>query len=286
MTKRMLILGHTGKMGTALVDVFSDSYNVIGKNSRDFDAEDFDQVKDLLDRERPEIVINTVAFLGIDPSENEPIKAFRLNALYPQILARLSAENGFTLVHFSTDGVFNDEKNDFYVESDMPCPLHVYGATKYSGDCFIQSLAKKYYIFRIPMLFGETTKNDQFVEKMFMKVKEGAATLKIAGDVFSSPTYSKDIAKIVCEIIEGDEVSGVYHVANEGKASLFELMNEIVKNTGMDVCIEEASFNDFPYVGRKNTNTPMKSEKLESMRPWQEAAKDYCDVLNATKKLQ
>ncbi|MCK5579914.1 MAG: NAD(P)-dependent oxidoreductase [Candidatus Omnitrophica bacterium] len=286
MEKKVLLLGSTGKVGTACAEIFKEGYVLVGKNSQDFDAVNFDQVRTLLELEKPDIVINTVAFLGIDPSEKKPVKAFQLNALYPQLLAQLSAELGFVLVHFSTDGVFDDQKNDFYVESDMPRPLNVYGATKYCGDCFIQSLAKEYYVFRIPTLFGESPKNDQFVEKMFQKIQDGASTLRIAGDVISSPSYSKDIAARVCQVIETNQPWGIYHVANEGKTSLYELMQEIVKNLGMDVVIEKASFNDFPYVARKNTNTPITSEKLEPMRPWTDAVKDYCDSLKILKSVK
>jgi len=119
MPKTILLLGHTGKLGSALHICLSPDYQVVGKNSRDFDASDFEQVAALLEQSRPEIVINTVAFMGIDQCELEPEKAQLINTLLPGYLAKLSEQKDITLVHFSTDAVFNDEKNDYYHE-EMP----------------------------------------------------------------------------------------------------------------------------------------------------------------------
>lgn len=276
MPKRILLLGSTGKMGTALREVFMPDYLIIGKHRKDFDALSFSQVRQLIEENKPDIVINTVAFIGIDSCEKEPEKAFRLNTLYPKFLAELSKEKKLLFIHFSTDAVFNDKKNDFYTESDTPCPLNIYGFTKYGGDCFVQTIAQRYYIFRISVLFGETGKNTQFVEKMLQKIREGQNVIKVSADIFSSPTYSKDVAKEVRRIIEAKYPFGTYHVANQGKASLYELMKEIVENLGLPVRVEKASYKDFLYVGMKNTCTPLKSEKISFLRPWQEAVKEYC----------
>ena len=277
MHKRVLLLGHTGKMGLALKEVFDSDYYVIGKSSKDFDAANFEQVCGLVEENSPDVVINSVAFVGIDLCEKEPQKALVLNTLYPKFLAELSGEKEFLLIHFSTDAVFNDEKRDFYIEKDRPQPLNIYGLTKYGGDCFIQAIAKDYYIFRISVLFGEASKNTQFVEKMLQKVKEGCGALKISNDIMLSPTYNKDVAKEVRRILETPLPFGLYHIANEGKASLYDLMKEIIENIGLDVKVEKASYRDFPFLGRKNTYTPIKSEKIDSLRPWKEAVREYCN---------
>jgi len=276
---KVLLLGSTGKMGTALMCVFQDGYSIIGKNSRDFDASDFVQVRRLIEEIQPNIVLNTVALLGIDPCEQDPLKAFCINTLYPKCLAELSKEKDFLLVHFSTDAVFNDRQEGFCKEVDTPRPLNVYGLTKYGGDCFIQNIAKEFYIFRVSVLFGETSKETQFVEKMLKKIKSGQKVLRISDDIISSPSYSKDIAKEVRRIIETNPPFGLYHIVNEGKASLFDLMQEIVRNLGLAVSVERCSYKDFPFIGVKNTCTPLKSQKLKPLRPWQEAVKEYCSLI-------
>lgn len=279
MTK-ILLLGSTGKMGTALKKVFGKDYLVISKNSRDFDALNFDQVLNLIKENQPDIVMNTVAFVGIDQCEKEPEKALRLNTLYPKLLAELSNEMGFLLVHFSTDAVFNDGQGSFYTENDCARPLNMYGFTKYGADCFIKAIAKKYYIFRISVQFGETTKNNQFVEKMLQRIREGQKVLDISADIVSSPSYSKDIAREIKKIIEEMTPFGLYHIANNGAASLYDLMKEIVQNLSLDVEVRKASYKDFSYIGIKNTYTPIRSGKIAPLRPWQEAVKEYCSGLH------
>ena len=277
--KKILLLGNTGKMGVALKDIFDGDYKIIGKNSSDFNATRFIEVQELIEENTPDIVMNTVAYLGIDPSEKDPENAFRLNSLYPKLLAELSIRKDFILVHFSTDAVFNDKKRDFYVENDAPHPLNIYGMTKYGGDCFIQAIANRYYIIRLSILFGMTTKITQFVEKMLQKVEEGQETLKISNDIICSPTYNKDVALEVRRILEETRPFGLYHVANEGKASLYDLMSEIIKNLNHNIQVEKASYTDFPFLGQKNTYTPIKSEKIDSLRPWKDAVKEYCNKI-------
>ena len=276
MAKKILLLGHTGKMGLALREVFGKKYHIVGKNSSDFDAANYVQVRGLILEHQPDIVINAVAMLGIDPCEENLHRAFSLNTLYPKFLAEISREKGFLLVHYSSDAVFKDRKTGCYSEKDLPCPLNIYGLTKYGGDCFVQAIAKRYYIFRVSLLFGETAKNTQFVEKMLQKVKEGNRILKISSDIISSPTYSKDVACEVKRIIEKKYSYGLYHIANRGRASLYEVMKEIVKNLKLQVKVEKASYKDFPYIGIKNTCTPLTSGKIPLLRPWKEAVKEYC----------
>ncbi len=276
--QKILILGNTGKMGNAIMHSFKSYYNISGKNHQDFDAINLTSVKEIVESEKPDYVINTVAFMGIDPCEMNPEKAIKINAIYPKFLAELSNEENFTLIHFSTDSVFSGQKKGFYVESDIPDPINIYGLTKYGGDCFVQSIANKYYILRLSVLFGKS-ESDQFVEKMLVKLKKGE-NLKIADDVISSPTYNLDVADRLLDIISNKYPYGLYHTINFGQASLYELMCEIVKNLGVSSLVTKGSYKDFPYTGNKNLFTPLISEKLPPLRDWKDAVKEYCNSVN------
>ena len=108
--KKLLLLGSTGKMGVALHNAFKSAYDVFGKSSKNFEAYSPKTVDPLIDEIGPDIVVNTVAFLGIDPCELEPEKAFHLNTMFPKHLAELSEKKDFVLVHFSTDAVFPNNR--------------------------------------------------------------------------------------------------------------------------------------------------------------------------------
>ncbi len=284
MRPKILLLGSTGKMGSALREVFSSGYTVVGTSSADLDATDFPQLLAIIDEHKPDIVINSIAFLGIDACEYEPQKAFCLNTLYPKYLAELSDDNGFLLVHFSTDAVFNNDKQDFLLESDPVSPLNVYGMSKYGGDCFIKAIAERYYIIRVSLLFGQSTNSLQFVEKMLTRIRQGADVLHIADDIVLSPSYTVDVALEVKRLLEGSLPYGLYHVVNEGKASLFEFMTELVGRLHPDVCIERVSSREFPTLGIKNSFTPLASEKISPLRPWTEAVKAYCAALSGMER--
>ncbi len=279
MKSKVLLLGNTGKLGSAFERVLSKHFELVGLSSRNFDASDFDALSSIISGHAPDIVINTVAFLGIDPCEKDPNNALRMNTLYPRCLAEITKKIGAVLVHFSTDAVFNDAKHDYLTESDIPIPVNFYGLSKYGGDCLVQSTCEKYYIFRVPILFGPHSKKNQFVEKMLDNIKSGQRTLRFADDILSSPTYSLDVARKVRELLIEQVPFGLYHISNTGKASLFDLMSSIINELKLPIDIERGSYLDFPSVGQKNTYTPLSSVKTTSMRPWEEAVKEYCQLL-------
>lgn len=268
----ILILGHTGKMGTALKDVLKEhTLHLLGRERINIHQpfEVIDYVK-----ENPiDVIINAVAHIGIDPCEEDYGEAILVNTTFPNILALLANETDCTFVHFSTDAVFPN--GGPFVESDMPDPLNVYGLSKSLADKCIPHIHEKHYICRLSVLFGETPKKNQFVEKMLARDGD----LSIADDIILSPTYSKDVARTVKWLLEGEQPYGLYHVANDGIASLYDLMKEILENLESDAEISRASYKDFPHIGIKNTHTPLRSEKIPCMRMWQDAAKEYCNNL-------
>jgi dTDP-4-dehydrorhamnose reductase len=111
---------------------------------------------------------------------------------------------------------------------------------------------------------------------MIRLVRQGQRILRVPVDIISSPSYSRDIAAALRELIDGRAPCGLYHVANQGSASLYDLMVEISRELALNVVVEKASSKEYPSVGRKNIYTPIASEKLKPLRPWQEAVKEFC----------
>ena len=276
MKPNMLLLGASGKIGTALSRELTQEYDIISKTSEDFDAHDFDQVKKLVEETKADYVVNAVAKMGIDPCEQKPEEAFRLNTLLPKYLAHLADIHGATLIHFSSASVFDGRKNDYYSENDLPCPLNIYGATKLGGDAMVQAYTEKHYIFRLPITFGPSTNKNQFVERMLRSANSGQQ-IRVSDDVFDSPSYSKDIAHEIHRVLNRSLPFGLYHVTNRGHASLFELMTYLLEKAGFKTPVERASFREFTHVGIKNTNTPMTTAKLKPLRSWKRAADDFIE---------
>jgi len=114
---------------------------------------------------------------------------------------------------------------------------------------------------------------------MLERARGGTRALQVADDIVATPTGSLDVAHEVRRMLREGCPSGLYHVVNTGRASLWELMNEVVTSLGLDVTVEKASYKDFSSIGRKNTCTPIRSARLPALRPWQDAVREYCRVL-------
>ncbi len=278
--KKLLLLGGSGKLGTAINQVFSPQWTIKSLTSQDFDAANPESLLPQLSDFHPDLIVNCVAYLGIDPSEADPQAAFRLNALLPRYLAELAEKYSCPLVHFSSDAVFSGAKKTILSEQDCPDPVNLYGITKLAGDHLVAAVTPRHYILRISLLFGASSKQNQFVEKMLERVRKGQAELQIAADIVASPSYAPDIARQLFNIIEEKRPWGLYHVANDGQASLFDLMKELCRLCAPQVRVQAASHHDFAAVGRKNDFTPLCSVKLNALRPWQEALVDYVATLD------
>ncbi len=273
---RVVLFGSSGKVGTAVNTVFNEHYTVFSINRSDCDVRELSKVKQVIEDYHPDIVINTVAFNGIDACENDPQQALSVNTLFPRLLADLSVSHDFLLVHFSSDAVFNGKSNDYYLEDSFASPINVYGLTKFGADCFISAIARRYYIARISLQFGSSAGNVQFVEKMLEKMRQGCNRLQISNDIIASPSYSLDVADMVKKLIENESSFGLYHIANDGMASLCEFMQEMADMMRFDVIIEPVPHSHFVSRGLKNTRTPIRSDKVQPMRHWRDALAEYC----------
>ncbi|MEO5336609.1 MAG: NAD(P)-dependent oxidoreductase [Magnetospirillum sp. WYHS-4] len=269
--KTVLLFGASGKMGTALSRALAGSYRVTGLSSADLDARDFAAVRARVERDKPDIAINAVAMLGIDACEKDPNAACRLNAYLPRLLARLMADSGGTMVHFSTETVFSGALGRPLTEDDEPDPVNVYGHSKYMGDLLVRDATPRHYLFRLPVLFGPSAKRNQLLERMLDKARAGEPILRLAADIVTSPTLSLDVAHAVRRALDDGWDHGLYHLANAGQASLYELVSEAVRQAGLATRVEPASCHDFPSLGKKNTVTPLVSRKRPPLRSWQEA---------------
>jgi dTDP-4-dehydrorhamnose reductase len=273
----MLVLGHRGKLGLALVRAFGQRFQVEGRSlSQGFDAGDFSQVRQLLEAVRPQVVANAVACTGLDACEADSAKAFQLNAHLPRYLARCSRELGFLLLHFSSDAVFDGTREaGFYSEDDPPAPVNVYGASKLEGDVWAAAETERHYVFRLSVLAGECQGPGQFLEKMIARARSGQ-TLQVSNDIFCSPSYVRDVAEAVRAAVDSGLPFGLYHTANTGCASLWELVDAAVRELGLEAPVLPVSHETFPSRARKALYTPLTSVKQAPLRPWREAIRDYC----------
>ena len=265
-TIKTLIIGADGMLGFDLCKVFSDAVKFTHKY---IDITDREQVLESIQKIKPNLVINAAAYTDVDGCEDHQELAFKVNGYGPGYIAEACKEIGATLIHFSTDYVFNGSKKE-YIESDTPAePINVYGRSKLLGEQKIAENLDDYRIIRISWLFGTHGKN--FVETM-LRLSGEMAQVKVVNDQFGKPTYTVDLANKITEIAELD--SGIYHVTNEGICSWYEFASAVISNTVP--CTSE----EFPRKARRPKYSVLVNTKTKPMRHWKEALKDYMKERN------
>ena len=183
---------------------------------------------------RPDLVLNTTAFHNVDVCEDEPARAFAVNAIAPKHLADACAEHGAALMHLSTDYVFSGRAGRPYTETDAPDPVNVYGASKAAGEQIIRQRLDRHYIVRGSGLFGvagAAGKGGNFVETMLRLAREGKP-IKVVDDQTLSPTYTGDLAEKLLEIARSGRY-GTYHVTGSGECSWYDFARAIFEEVGL-----------------------------------------------------
>lgn len=280
MKPRILIFGARGKLGSAVARAMADGWEVVALDRQAVDINDPEAVNRLLAEAAPDVAVNAVVFGGVDACEREPERAFAVNTLFPRRLAERAEAQGFTLVHFSSDAVFPDAPPGvWHTESSPAGPPNVYGLTKFGADCLIAATTARAYVLRLSVQFGERPQPTQFLERMLEMALSGRESLRVASDIVVSPSYSRDVAARVRDILESDLAPGLYHLANEGSASLHELVSQAVADLGLPTRVEPVAHTCFPGLGRRNLRTPIRSEKIPPLRPWRLALTDHCRSL-------
>jgi dTDP-4-dehydrorhamnose reductase len=257
--QKVLILGASGMLGHDLQKVYPGAVC----RGHELDVTDEKTVSSFLLDLKPSLVINVAAFTNVDGSEDQQDLAFAVNGEGPVYVAAACHEVGATLVHYSTDYVF-DGSQESYVESDKPNPINVYGASKLRGEEAIVSAMEDYRIIRTSWLFGRHGLN--FVETM-LRLSAEMEMVRVVNDQFGKPTYTVDLAAKTPEIAKREP--GIYHITNEGVCSWYEFASAIIPN------VEPCSSEEFLRPAKRPKFSILENTKTNPMRPWQDALADY-----------
>ena len=151
---KIVILGSNGQLGSDLRKVLAPNYELINSTSADINAAAADVSSQLVPYTDVDYIINCIATTNVDGCESNPQQAFLVNSAFAVQLAQFCTANQITLIHISTDYVFDGTNPNTYLENDQPNPLNVYGLSKYAGEIAVKTYADKYFILRVSSLFG------------------------------------------------------------------------------------------------------------------------------------
>lgn len=277
---KILIIGANGQLGTDLVRILR-HHQVIALTHKEIEVCDHRGTKKILEEHKPEAVINTSAYHRVDLCEDHIEETFKVNTYAVRNLAEICQDLGSVLVHLSTDYVFGGEKKSPYREKDLPNPLNVYGVSKLAGEYFVHQICQTYFIIRTSGLYGvagASGKGGNFVELMIRLAKEGRP-IKVVSDQILTPTYTKELAKKIAQLIETGEY-GLYHVTNNGQCTWYEFARVIFELVGLHPDLSATTSEEFgakakrsPYSVLENAN--LRKLDLDDLSSWREALEQY-----------
>ncbi|SHK41524.1 dTDP-4-dehydrorhamnose reductase [Thermocrinis minervae] len=279
---KILITGAKGQLGSEFLKKLNNNNNInlLALGKEELDVGNFEQVMEVFESFRPDIVINCSAYNQVDKAETEKELAYRVNAEGPKNLAKACEKYKAYLIHYSTDYVFDGKKEGLYTEDDPPNPLNEYAKSKLMGEKHIQEILENYLIFRVSWVYGEGKQN--FLYKL-MQWAQTQEYLRIACDEFSVPTSTNTIVEVTLKAIE-QGLTGLYHLVNSGYTSRFEWAREFFKLKGIRKFIYPAYQSDFNLPAKRPRFSAMSNEKIcktlgIEIEEWEEKlAKDVLEL--------
>lgn len=228
---KILLLGRHGQLGWELERTLAPLGPIAALGSREVDLADANVLRRKIRELRPEVIVNAAAYNAVDRAESEPEKALAINGQAPGVLAEESAALAATLIHYSTDYVFDGRKGAPYSESDEPNPLSAYGSSKLAGEQAVMGMRGSYLILRTAWVYS--TRRGSFVTKVLEWARQ-RETLRIVNDQVSSPTWARMLAEATALILARgpdyiSERRGLYHLAGAGFASRYDWAKEIIR---------------------------------------------------------
>ena len=289
---KILLIGKEGHVGGELSSLLRPLGELIIYGEEDLDLTQVDRIREKLSDIQPHIIVNAAAYTAVDQAEEEPDLAQAVNGTAPAILAEEAKKQGAALVHYSTDYVFDGEKQGPYTEADSPNPLCVYGRTKLAGDEAIQSAGLPHLIFRTSWIYG--LKGENFLLTIQRLAKE-RDELKIVDDQIGSPTWCRTIAQTTANVLTqvlpqsspGDfssfkQASGLYNLVCGGQTSRFGFARAILEtsSSSQDTKLVPIPTSEHPTPAKRPKNSVLSTKKLKSAfgidpPPWDVTLK-YC----------
>jgi dTDP-4-dehydrorhamnose reductase len=271
---KLLVTGAAGMLGRdVMLAAGNAGHDVVGFGRAELDVASPAAVERKLDLERPDVVINCAAWTDVDGAEETEEAAFAVNGTGAGNIAAGAAAIGASIVHVSTDYVFDGSKGEPYVESDQPAPLSAYGRTKLAGEEATAAANKRHFIVRSAGLFGIGGAN--FVETM-MRLAADHGEVLVVRDQVTSPTYTWHLAYGIVRLIEGIEF-GIHHMAAAGHCSWYEFAREIFEQARVECKVLSATTEMLARPAPRPAFSALTSQREHAIRlpSWQDGLAGY-----------
>jgi len=275
---KVIILGGKGQLGKEFENFLKDKAEIYSFSHLELDVLNQELLIKKIQEIKPEVVINCSAYTKVDKAEEEKEECIKVNAIGAKNVSYASYKVGAKVIYFSTDYIFDGEKESPYTELDSPNPISTYGRSKLLGEKYTSKHNPNYLILRISWLYGINGRN--FIKTIIKKAKE-EKELKIVSDQKGSPTYTLDVVKQTWELIKKDKI-GIYHSANQGETSWYEFAKKIIEKLKINVKISPIKTGEYPALAKRPKysvldNYLLKLEGINIMRDWETALNEFLD---------
>jgi len=274
----VLLVGARGQLGSDLMALKNEMF--IPWTSDTINLLDLTTLEQKLSECSFEAIVNVAAYNKTEKAEEEQALAYTINGHAVGVMSKMAQKRKVPFIHISTDFVFDGKKGSPYVETDLPAPLSVYGASKALGEAYALSQCEQSYVLRTASLYGKNgsrEKKGHFVDAI-RKKGEGTDPIKVVSDIFMSPTSTLSLSKAILAILRDRPEPGLYHAVNGGEASWHQLALAIGEKYGFKYRIEPVSQKDFPSKIRRPLYSALSNEKIDkivSLPSWEEALYEY-----------
>lgn len=275
---KVLITGANGMLGKDIAEAFSD-YELFLTDRDDLNITNKEKVGELIKKIKPWLVINCAGYIDVERAEDEKSLVNQINGEGVLNLATSCKNNSCILAHISTEYVFNGEDKYGYDENSNTNPETAYGRSKAIGEKFLKNSACDFYLVRTSWLYGKNPQRGKgrgvnFVDRIQELAKE-QDELDMVNDQISKPTYTKDFAKALYELVTEKYAFGIYHLVNEEETTPYEFANEIFKIKNINIKTNPISYTTYSSKVKRPINAILINTKFPKLRSWKEAIKDY-----------
>lgn len=260
----ILITGSKGQLGSEIRELSSEyNYNFLFTDKDSLDITDKQNIKKFIEKNSIDIIINCAGYTAVDRAEKDELNSNKINHLAVKYLAEVAKDKDIKLIHISTDYVFDGKNYKPYNEYDITNPQNIYGKTKLLGEQAIQSINPlNTIIIRTSWLYSSFGAN--FVRTM-LRLGEEKESIKVIFDQVGTPTYARDLAKTILNIlpqIKNKEVE-IYNYSNEGAISWYDFSKEIMKMAKVDCIIKPIETKDYSTPAKRPYYSLLNKAKIK-----------------------
>jgi dTDP-4-dehydrorhamnose reductase len=279
----VLVTGANGQLGQAIQSVVGNypSIDFVFCSSSELNITDKNNCETIFEKYKPQFCINAAAYTAVDKAESEQEKAYAINVTGAQNLAAVCKLNNTTLLHVSTDFVFDGLATQPYSEEAIPNPTGVYGVTKLQGEQAIQNTLEKHFIIRTSWIYSQFANN--FMKTMLRLASE-RDSLSVVSDQIGTPTNALDLAECLLNIITFDfrfstfDCYGIYNFSNEGDCSWYDFAKEIFKVNNISINLQPIPTTAYPTPAKRPAYSVLDKSKIKrvfsvEIKSWQDSLK-------------